>query len=167
MGTYEAGQSYRQFNHWPNKWVNCQLMHQQRLFSLNMSSKQGSRLVFIIIGLWNTFFTFALFGVLTKFSDANFYALILAIVYFIGTIQSHFLYRRLVWKSIDKYVQELFRFSGMVIGLYFTNLLLLKTTYEILEWNLVLSQLIISAVMAVFSFLFQKNLVYRSKTIIS
>ena len=128
---------------------------------------QRSSLVFVIIGLWNTFFTFALFSALAKLSNPNFYPLILAVVYLAGTLQSHFLYRKFVWKSKNRYAQELFRFSGMSIGLYFINLILLKITHETLNWNLVLSQLIISACMAIFSFLFQKNMVYRSKSIIN
>jgi len=120
------------------------------------------RVSFIVIGFWNTIFTIFCFGLLTQLTSKQFYPITLAVTYLLSSLQSHFLYRHIVWKSTNTYSIEFLRFGVMSVFLYFLNLAILRIIHEIWELNLIISQILISFSIAGISFVIQKKLVYRS-----
>jgi putative flippase GtrA len=87
----------------------------------------------------------------------------LLISYLVSIVQAHFMQRKFVWNSTEKYFQELVRFSGAYISQFVANLILLQIFVRFIGLNRSVSQVIIVLILTVVMFFVNKNGVFRAK----
>ena len=118
---------------------------------------------YLLVGLWNSVFGVGIFLILSqsfpKLSDS----LILLIAYAVSIVQAHFMQRKFVWSSKERYFQELVRFSGAYISQFVANLVLLQIFVRFVGLNRSVSQVIIVLILTVVMFFVNKNGVFRAK----
>ena len=118
---------------------------------------------YLLVGLWNSVFGVGIFLILSqsfpKLSDS----LILLIAYFVSIVQAHFMQRKFVWSSAERYFQELVRFSGAYISQFVANLVLLQIFVRFVGLNRSISQVIIVLILTVVMYFVNKNGVFRAK----
>ena len=118
---------------------------------------------YLLVGLWNSVFGVGIFLILSlslpKLSDS----LILLLSYLVSIVQAHFMQRKFVWSSTERYFQELVRFSGAYISQFVANLVLLQIFVRFVGLNRSVSQVIIVLILTVVMFFVNKNGVFRVK----
>ena len=118
---------------------------------------------YLLVGLWNSVFGVGIFLILSlsfpKLSDS----LILLIAYAVSIVQAHFMQRKFVWSSNERYFQELVRFSGAYISQFVANLVLLQIFVRFVGLNRSVSQVIIVLILTVVMYFVNKNGVFRAK----
>lgn len=118
---------------------------------------------YLLVGLWNSVFGVGIFLILSqsfpKLSDS----LILLIAYVVSIVQAHFMQRKFVWSSNERYFQELVRFSGAYISQFVANLVLLQIFVRFVGLNRSVSQVIIVLILTVVMYFVNKNGVFRAK----
>ena len=118
---------------------------------------------YLLVGLWNSVFGVGIFLILSqsfpKLSDS----LILLIAYVVSIVQAHFMQRKFVWSSKERYFQELVRFSGAYISQFIANLVLLQIFVRFVGLNRSVSQVIIVLILTVVMYFVNKNGVFRAK----
>ena len=118
---------------------------------------------YLLVGLWNSVFGVGIFLILSqsfpKLSDS----LILLIAYVVSIVQAHFMQRKFVWSSKERYFQELVRFSGAYISQFVANLLLLQIFVRFVGLNRSVSQVIIVLILTVVMYFVNKNGVFRAR----
>ena len=118
---------------------------------------------YLLVGFWNSVFGVGIFLILSqsfpKLSDS----LILLIAYVVSIVQAHFMQRKFVWSSNERYFQELVRFSGAYISQFVANLVLLQVFVRFVGLNRSVSQVIIVLILTVMMYFVNKNGVFRAK----
>jgi len=118
---------------------------------------------YLLVGIWNSVFGVGIFLILSlslpKLSDS----LILLISYLVSIVQAHFMQRKFVWSSTERYFQELIRFSGAYISQFVANLVLLQIFVRFIGLNRSVSQVIIVLILTVVMFFVNKNGVFHVK----
>ena len=118
---------------------------------------------YLLVGLWNSIFGVGVFLILSlslpKLSDS----LVLLIAYVVSIVQAHFMQRKFVWSSKERYFQELVRFSGAYISQFVANLVLLQIFVRFVGLNRSVSQVIIVLILTVVMYFVNKNGVFRAK----
>ena len=118
---------------------------------------------YLLVGFWNSVFGVGIFLILSqsfpKLSDS----LILLIAYVVSIVQAHFMQRKFVWSSNERYFQELVRFSGAYISQFVANLVLLQVFVRFVGLNRSVSQVIIVLILTVVMYFVNKNGVFRAK----
>ena len=118
---------------------------------------------YLLVGLWNSVFGVGIFLILSqsfpKLSDS----LVLLISYLVSIVQAHFMQRKFVWSSAERYFQELVRFSGAYISQFVANLVLLQIFVRFVGINRSVSQVIIVLILTVVMYFVNKNGVFRAK----
>jgi len=118
---------------------------------------------YLLVGLWNSVFGVGIFLILSqsfpKLSDS----LVLLIAYVVSIVQAHFMQRKFVWSSKERYFQELVRFSGAYISQFVANLVLLQIFVRFVGLNRSVSQVIIVLILTVVMYFVNKNGVFRAK----
>ena len=113
---------------------------------------------YILAGIWNSLFGIALFASLMHLLSNIFnYGVILGASYTISIVQSHFIQRKYVWSSNFGYRTELLRFSIVYVGQFAANLVLLAFMVEVLEQEVLPSQIIITGCLIGISFFINKK----------
>ena len=118
---------------------------------------------YLLVGLWNSIFGVGIFLILSLSLPDLSDSLILLISYLVSIVQAHFMQRKFVWSSIEKYFQELVRFSGAYISQFVANLVLLQIFVRFIGLNRSVSQVIIVLILTVVMFFVNKNGVFRAK----
>jgi putative flippase GtrA len=118
---------------------------------------------YLLVGIWNSVFGVGIFLILSLSLPELSDSLILLISYLVSIVQAHFMQRKFVWSSIEKYFQELVRFSGAYISQFMANLVLLQIFVRFIGLNRSVSQVIIVLLLTVVMFFVNKNGVFRAK----
>ena len=118
---------------------------------------------YLLVGLWNSVFGVGIFLILSLSLPELSDSLILLISYLVSIVQAHFMQRKFVWSSTERYFQELIRFSGAYISQFVANLVLLQIFVRFIGLNRSVSQVIIVLLLTVVMFFVNKNGVFRVK----
>ena len=117
---------------------------------------------FLLAGGWNTVFGLGVFAFLQlTVGDVIGYPAVLTISTVIAVLQSHLIQRRFVWHSTLRYGTELLRFSSVYVVQYAANLALLALAVEVMELPVVPSQVAITAVLIVSSYVVHRFWTFR------
>jgi putative flippase GtrA len=117
---------------------------------------------FLLAGGWNTVFGLGVFAFLQlTVGDVIGYPAVLTISTVIAVLQSHLIQRRFVWHSTLPYGTELLRFSSVYVVQYAANLALLALAVEVMELPVVPSQVAITAVLIVSSYVVHRFWTFR------
>ena len=118
---------------------------------------------YLLVGIWNSVFGVGIFLILSLSLPELSDSLILLISYLVSIVQAHFMQRKFVWSSTERYMQELVRFSGAYISQFVANLVLLQIFVRFIGLNRSVSQVIIVLILTVVMFFVNKNGVFRVK----
>ena len=118
---------------------------------------------YLLVGIWNSVFGVGIFLILSLSLPDLSDSLILLISYLVSIVQAHFMQRKFVWSSTERYFQELVRFSGAYISQFVANLVLLQIFVRFIGLNRSVSQVIIVLLLTVVMFFVNKNGVFRVK----
>ena len=118
---------------------------------------------YLLVGIWNSVFGVGIFLILSLSLPELSDSLILLISYLVSIVQAHFMQRKFVWSSTERYFQELVRFSGAYISQFVANLVLLQIFVRFIGLNRSVSQVIIVLLLTVGMFFVNKNGVFRVK----
>ena len=118
---------------------------------------------YLLVGIWNSVFGVGIFLILSLSLPELSDSLILLISYLVSIVQAHFMQRKFVWSSTERYFQELIRFSGAYISQFVANLVLLQIFVRFIGLNRSVSQVIIVLLLTVVMFFVNKNGVFRVK----
>ena len=118
---------------------------------------------YLLVGIWNSVFGVGIFLILSLSLPELSDSLILLISYLVSIVQAHFMQRKFVWSSTERYFQELVRFSGAYISQFVANLVLLQIFVRFIGLNRSVSQVIIVLLLTVVMFFVNKNGVFRAK----
>ncbi len=118
---------------------------------------------YVLVGIWNSIFGVGIFLILSLSLPELSDSLILLISYLVSIVQAHFMQRKFVWSSTERYFQELVRFSGAYISQFVANLVLLQIFVRFIGLNRSVSQVIIVLILTVVMFFVNKNGVFRVK----
>ena len=118
---------------------------------------------YLLVGLWNSVFGVAIFLILSQSFPKLGDSLVLLIAYVVSIVQAHFMQRKFVWSSNERYFQELVRFSGAYISQFLANLVLLQIFVRFVGLNRSVSQVIIVLILTVVMYFVNKNGVFRAK----
>ena len=118
---------------------------------------------YLLVGIWNSVFGVGIFLILSLSLPELSDSLILLISYLVSIVQAHFMQRKFVWSSTEKYFQELVRFSGAYISQFVANLILLQIFVRFIGLNRSASQVIIVLILTIVMFFVNKNGVFRAK----
>ena len=118
---------------------------------------------YLLVGIWNSVFGVGIFLILSLSLPELSDSLILLISYLVSIVQAHFMQRKFVWSSTERYFQELVRFSGAYISQFVANLILLQIFVRFIGLNRSVSQVIIVLILTVVMFFVNKNGVFRVK----
>ena len=118
---------------------------------------------YLLVGIWNSVFGVGIFLILSLSLPELSDSIILLISYLVSIVQAHFMQRKFVWNSTEKYFQELVRFSGAYISQFVANLVLLQIFVRFVGLNRSVSQIIIVLILTVVMYFVNKNGVFRAK----
>ena len=118
---------------------------------------------YLLVGIWNSVFGVGIFLILSLSLPELSDSLILLISYLVSIVQAHFMQRKFVWSSTERYFQELVRFSGAYISQFVANLVLLQILVRFIGLNRSVSQVIIVLILTAIMFFVNKNGVFRVK----
>ncbi len=118
---------------------------------------------YLLVGIWNSVFGVGIFLILSLSLPELSDSIILLISYLVSIVQAHFMQRKFVWSSTERYFQELVRFSGAYISQFVANLVLLQIFVRFIGLNRSVSQVIIVLILTVVMFFVNKNGVFRVK----
>ena len=118
---------------------------------------------YLLVGIWNSVFGVGIFLILSLSLPELSDSLILLIAYLVSIVQAHFMQRKFVWSSTERYFQELVRFSGAYISQFVANLVLLQIFVRFIGLNRSVSQVIIVLILTVVMFFVNKKGVFRVK----
>jgi len=140
-------------------------MNLNKLFKFKTKIEQilnrlRNEISFLVVGVWNTIFGLSLFYLLLKIIPELNYFIILTSSFIISTLQSHFSQRSFVWRSSGPYLYELMKFFWGTFGSFIFNLACLPVLVEYLHFPVYLSQVLIVFLLTIFSFFYQKNIVF-------
>lgn len=117
---------------------------------------------FVMVGMWNTFFSFVMFaGLLYGLGDTHYREVFIASA-IISVLQSYVTQKVFVWKSKEATRVELPKFILVYLISGSLNYLLLQILVEIFDASPILGQLAITAGIVLISFVIHKRWTFTS-----
>ena len=117
---------------------------------------------FVVVGMWNTLFSFAMFaGLLYWLGDSNYREVFIASA-IVSVLQSYITQKVFVWRSKEATKVELPRFILVYLISGSLNYLLLQVLVEVFDSSPLLGQLTISAGIVLISFVIHKRWTFAS-----
>jgi putative flippase GtrA len=120
---------------------------------MRLSIWEKSEARYIAVGLWNTFFSMAIFVVIQiAFSDVLTVTEGLTAAFVLGVIQSFATQKKYVWRSSEKVSDEFPKFLFISTLQYLSNLLLLRIFTLRFNMNVILSQILIASALILITY---------------
>jgi putative flippase GtrA len=128
--------------------------------------KLPEKLRFILVGGYNTVFSYATFCLFNfLFSHKVHYLLILAISHFIAVFHSFINFRFFVFRSKGHFWHEYLRVNLVYLGYFFCNAALLYALKELLGMNIFTAQLICILTLVAATYFLHKNFSFKQRDI--
>lgn len=122
------------------------------------------RVRYILVGAVNTAFGFLMFtGLYYSLNEVMNYIFIFVVTQVIAVTFSHFMQRRFVWRTRNRYSKELAKFASTYFGLSLVNIASLSFAVEYLELPTLSSQYVIGFLLIIVTFFFQKYWIFRNE----
>lgn len=125
-------------------------------------SAEAVKVRFLIVGVWNTLFGLLVFSLadVTIGRVAGYLASV-SVMFALAVPQAHLAQRVWVWRSHAPYLAELFRFSWVFVVAYVVNVVLLAFAVEVLDAPTLPSQIVISGLIAVSTYVIHRTWTFR------
>ena len=128
--------------------------------ALNFWFKIPQKLRFLMVGGWNTLFSFFLFVLI--FAKLQNYKLTLVISHLISVLQSFLTFKIFVFKSKGNFLKEYIKINIVYLIYFIINFILLFVAIQILGIYAVTAQLFITAIMVTLSYLMNKHFTFSN-----
>ena len=117
---------------------------------------------YLVVGIWNMMFGVSVFALVYLFmGKSTSYILVGLIAHPIGVTQSHFMQRKLVWKSQARYLPELAKFALVQTQGFLAIIVLMGMLINIASLPVVLSQIISTTLVTGTSYLLMRYWTFR------
>lgn len=117
---------------------------------------------YIAVGVWNTFFSIAVFVVVQiALSDVLTVTESLTIAFVLGVIQSFATQKKYVWRSSEKVSEEFPKFLFISTLQYLSNVVLLRIFTSRFNMNVILSQILIASALILITYVVLKFWVFK------
>ncbi len=116
--------------------------------------KIPDKIRFLIVGSWNTGFSLLVFIVILKL--IGHYQITLVFSHIIGVFNSFLTFKFLVFRSRGNFLKEYIKVNIVYIIYFILNFVMLTFAVEVLKLGEVFSQVVISGIMTVFSYMMNK-----------
>jgi putative flippase GtrA len=127
---------------------------------VNFWEKSEAR--YIAVGVWNTFFSMAIFVVIQiAFSDVLTVTEGLTTAFVLGVIQSFATQKKYVWRSSEKVSEEFPKFLLISTLQYLSNVVLLRIFTLRFNMNVILSQILIASALILITYVVLKFWVFK------
>jgi len=138
------------------------LHHFLHNFWQKLSANQQQKLLFLVVGGYNTVFGYLLFCLLQIYlQDRLHYLIILTISHFLSVINSFLSFKIFVFKTKDNWLLE-YRKANLVYLFYLlNNFWLLWLLVNIFHCNKFLAQLLCIVILTIMIYFLHKNFVYK------
>jgi putative flippase GtrA len=125
---------------------------------VEVTTSKSLKIRYLCVGLWNTAFSFLFFWLLLHLLEPQIgYLSVLTVAYPVTVAQAHFMQRRFVWDTKNRYGAELKRFVLVYIAQYILNVFLLWISVGIWSFPVVYSQIVITGILVVVFFTINKS----------
>jgi putative flippase GtrA len=129
-----------------------------------MIERHKEKIMYLIVGMWNTAFGYGLFaGLYYLLSKSMHYNVILLICYVVSTINAYLLYKYLVFKTKGDLIRGYLRFSMVYVYAYLGNMLLLFALKRFTSIDLYLGQAISVIVIVLISYMSHKKYTFKDR----
>ena len=133
-----------------------------REWTLRMAHRHREKLLYLVVGAWNTLFQYVCFSVLYYLlQDYLFSSLILAIAHVIGSINGFIGYRYVVFGSRGHPLAEYVRFQVVYLPLLAVNMVLLPLALAYTTLNAYAIQALFAVFVVVAGYLGNKYFAFR------
>ena len=127
---------------------------------LNYWFKLSQALRFLLLGGYNFVFNNSLFALLV-YSGVN-YKISLIIAWIIGVFSNTLIFRYFLFQSKNKFLKELQKSYITYLGMLALNYIFLYLAVDIYKFNIYISQIIISVVLATLTYIIFKIFTFKS-----
>ena len=127
---------------------------------MNYWEKSEAR--YFAVGVWNTFFSMAIFVVIQiAFSDVLTVTESLTTAFAFGVVQSFATQKKYVWRSAEKVSEEFPKFLLISSLQYLANVVLLRIFTMRFNMNVILSQILIASALILITYIVLKFWVFK------
>jgi len=124
--------------------------------------RHRSKIMYLLVGGWNTAFGYGSFVLLYYFLSARIHAaVILTLSYILSITNAYIGYKIFVFKTKGNVMREYFRFYVVYGGAYVINLVFLPVFMRYMMLNAYVSQAVITVFVVVGSYIMHKNYTFR------
>lgn len=129
-----------------------------------MVKRHREKIMYLIVGTWNTAFGYGLFvGLYHLLSRSMHYNVILFISYVVSTITAYLLYKYLVFQTKGDLIRGYLRFSVVYVYAYLGNMMILFVLKRFASIDLYLGQAISVVVIVLVSYLSHKKFTFKHR----
>ena len=127
-----------------------------------MTPERRQGLLYLVVGGWNTAFTFGTFAALQfALGDVVHYLAVLAAAWVLGVLQAFVAYRLIVFRVHDHLLRDLARFSSVYAGAFLFNLAALPLAVDVVRIQLLLAQAAVVLLTVASSFFLHRRFSFR------
>ena len=131
-------------------------------FWQKLTIHQQQKLLFLIVGSYNTIFGYLLFCLLQIFLQNHFhYLIILSISHFISVVNSFISFKIFVFRTTGNWLFEYLKVNLVYLFYLLNNFWLLWLLVDIFNCNKFLSQLVSIIILTITTYFLHKNFVYK------
>ncbi|HWR00327.1 MAG TPA: GtrA family protein [Chlorobaculum sp.] len=121
-----------------------------------------SKIIFLVVGGWNTLFGYAAFSVLYMLLSHRFnYTVILTISYVLAITNAYIGYKVFVFRTKGNVLKEYLRFYVVYGGAFVANIILLPVLMRVILLNAYVSQALIVILTVISSYIFHKGFTFK------
>lgn len=129
-----------------------------------MVVRHREKIMYLIVGMWNTAFGYGLFaGLYYVLSKSLHYNLILFISYVVSTISAYLLYKYLVFRTKGDLIKGYLKFSVVYVYAYLGNMLILFGLKRFTTIDLYQGQAISVLVIVLVSYFSHKKFTFKHR----
>jgi putative flippase GtrA len=139
------------------------LLHRETMRALWSSHRQAW--TYLIVGAWNSFFTYACFAILYFcLSDRLFPSIILAITYLLASVNGFVAFRHVVFGPVRHPLAEWARFEAVYLPIQIVNLVVLPLAIAFTPLNAYVTQALFAVFPVIAGYLGNKHFVFRPRS---
>ncbi len=133
-------------------------------FATKLSPENKKKLLYLIVGTWNTIFPYIVFAFLYYITNAKLhYVIILVLCQVIGLTNAYVCYKFFVFKTKGNVVREYLRFYVVYGTTFIVNLVLIGLFVEVFGINPVLSQGVIAVAIVAMAYFGHNRFSFSTK----
>jgi putative flippase GtrA len=129
----------------------------------NFVRRRREKVLYLVVGAWNTLFGYSIWALMQYLlGDRLPYLVVLVLAWPIVVLNAYLGYRYIVFRSRDRILTELPRFSLVYFAVLLANVLLLPIALEVLPFNIYWTEALFTCAVVITSYLGHRNFSFRT-----